>query len=215
MKIGIIGSGPVGQVLAKAFKSEGHETMLGTRNIAKEEVVKFKNDNAAIAIGSFAETAAFGELLVLATGGSVTANAIELSGAENFSHKVVIDATNPIAPLPPEDGLLKFFTTPDQSLMEQLQAIIPEARMVKAFSSTGNATFYKPQFKEGTPSMFIAGNDAAAKAVVTNILESFGWQAEDMGKATAARAIEPLCILWCINGFLKNEWYHAFKLLKQ
>lgn len=215
MKIGILGSGPVGQVLAKAFLDEGNDVMLGTRNIEKPEVVKFKADNPAIAIGNFEQTSNFGELIVLATAGIVTEEAIKLAGATNFSGKIVIDATNPIAKEPPVNGVLKFFTTPNSSLMEKIQQVIPEARVVKAFNSVGNAKMYRPGYKDGPPTMFICGNDDEAKKKVTGILRSFGWEAEDMGKAEAARAIEPLCILWCIPGFLRNQWTHAFKLLKK
>jgi len=214
MKIGIIGSAAVGQVLAKAFKSEGHDVILGTRNTSKEEVVKFKNENADINIGTFKDTAAFGEILVLATAGSVVEEAIKLAGANNFSGKVVIDATNPIAPAPPVNGVLKFFTSLDASLMERIQKLIPGAKVVKAFNSVGNALMYKPKLQGGTPSMFICGDDEEAKKTVTDILTAFGWETEDMGKAEAARAIEPLCILWCIPGFLQNDWMHAFKVLK-
>ncbi|MEP6513712.1 MAG: NAD(P)-binding domain-containing protein [Parafilimonas sp.] len=214
MKVGIIGSAAVGQVLAKAFKTEGHDTMLGTRSVEKEEVIKFKNENAGIQIGTFKETASFGELIVLATGGSVTENALNLSGIENFNNKIVIDATNPIAAAPPENGVLKFFTDLNESLMERIQKLIPQAKVVKAFNSVGNALMYKPNLPGGKPTMFIAGNDDAAKKTVTDILTAFGWETEDMGKAEAARAIEPLCILWCIPGFIRNQWMHAFKLLK-
>jgi predicted dinucleotide-binding enzyme len=213
MKIGIIGSAAVGQTLAKAFKSEGHEVMLGTRNTSKEEVVKFKNENAGINIGTFKDTAAFGEILVLATGGAVIEEAIKLSGIENFSNKVVIDATNPIAPAPPVNGVLKFFTSLDDSLMERIQKLVPDAKVVKAFNSVGNALMYKPKLP-AMPTMFICGNDDAAKKTVTDILTSFGWETEDLGKAEAARAIEPLCILWCIPGFLQNDWMHAYKVLR-
>ena len=213
MKIGIIGSGIVGQVLAKAFTSEGHRVTVGTRNSAKEELVQFKAANPTIELADFAGTAAFGELLVLATGGAVTLEAIELAGLHNFSHKVVIDATNPIAKEPPVNGVLKFFTDYNSTLLEIIQNFIPDAKLVKAFNSVGNGVMYKPVFKEGRPTMFIAGNNAAAKETVTTILTSFGWETADMGNAIAARAIEPLCILWCINGFTKNEWGHAFKLL--
>jgi 8-hydroxy-5-deazaflavin:NADPH oxidoreductase len=215
MKIGIIGSGIVGQVLGKAFLSEGHEVMLGTRNISKEEVVKWKKENSRGKIGNFEETAKFGELLVLATGGSVTADAIKLAGVKNFSGKVIIDATNPIDKAPPQNGVLKFFTDLNESLMEQFQKLIPDGKLVKAFNSVGNAAMYKPNFPAGKPTMFICGNDDTAKKTVTDILTSFGWETEDMGKAEAARAIEPLCILWCIPGFLHNQWTHAFKLLKK
>lgn len=215
MKIGIIGSGIVGRVLAKAFLAEGHEVQLGTRDVTKEEVVKFKQENPGIRTGTFAGTAQFGELLVVATGGAVTEDAIRLSGVENFSGKTVIDATNPIAAAPPVNGVLSFFTGPNESLLERLQALLPEAKLVKAFSCVGNAFMYKPEFAGGPPTMFIAGNDDEAKKTVTGILSSFGWETEDMGKAEAARAIEPLCILWCIPGFTKNQWTHAFKLLKK
>ncbi len=214
MKIGIIGSGIVGRVLATAFLNEGHEVMLGTRDTSKEEVVSWKAGNAGGQTGQFAETAAFGQLLVLAVGGTVAEEAIRQSGPENFSGKVVIDATNPIAPEAPENGVLKFFTSYNESLMEKLQKEVPEAKLVKAFSSVGNALMYKPQFAEGKPTMFICGNDDEAKHTVAKILDVFGWETADMGKAEAARAIEPLCILWCIPGFLQNQWNHAFKLLK-
>ncbi|HEV7779846.1 MAG TPA: NAD(P)-binding domain-containing protein [Chitinophagaceae bacterium] len=214
MKVGIIGSGIVGQTLARAFNSEGHSVQLGTRNTSKEEVVKFKTTNPSIRVGDFAETAAFGELLVLATGGSVTADAIQLAGTGNFTGKVIIDATNPIAAAPPVNGVLAFFTTPDGSLMEKIQQQLPGAKLVKAFNSVGNAFMYKPNFPGGIPTMFICGNDDDAKKLVTDLLTSFGWETEDMGKVEAARAIEPLCILWCIPGLLRNQWSHAFKLLK-
>ena len=214
MKIGIVGSAAVGQRLSKAFKSEGHDVMLGTRNTSKEEVVKFKNENAGINIGTFKDTALFGEILVLATAGSVVEEAIKLAGIENFSNKVVIDTTNPIAPAPPVNGVLKYFTSLDDSLMERTQKLIPDAKLVKAFSSVGNALMYKPKLQGGTPTMFICGNDDDAKKTVTELLTSFGWETEDLGKVEAARAIEPICILWCIPGLLKNDWMHAYKVLR-
>lgn len=214
MKIGIIGSGIVGRVLATAFLKEGHDVMIGTRDVAKDEVVQWKSDNPAGKAGLFNETAAFGELLVLAVGGSVAEEALRQSGSENLAGKVVIDATNPIAQEAPENGVLKFFTDLNESLMERLQKQVPDAKFVKAFSSVGNGLMYKPQFAEGKPTMFICGNDDGAKQTVTQILASFGWETADMGKVEAARAIEPLCILWCIPGFLQNQWNHAFKLLR-
>jgi len=215
MKIGILGSGIVGQVLAKAFKSEGHEVGLGTRNISKEEVVKFKKDNPGIRIGTFEEIAMNSDLLVLAVKGDAAEEVIKLAGHKNFSNKTVIDTTNPIAPAAPVNGVLKYFTDINSSLLEKLQIILPEANFVKAFSSVGNAVMYKPHYTEGKPTMFICGHDDASKKTVTNILTAFGWETEDMGKAEAARAIEPLCMLWCIPGFMRNEWTHAFKLLKK
>jgi predicted dinucleotide-binding enzyme len=204
----------VGQTLANAFVSEGHEAMLGTRDTSKEEVQKWKKENPKGQVGTFEEAARFGELLVLTVRGDAAANAIELAGVTNFKNKTVIDTTNPIAKTPPENGVLKFFTTLDNSLMEQVQKQLPEAKLIKAFNSVGSNAMYKPNFAGGKPTMFICGNDDAAKKTVMDILTSFGWETEDMGKAEAARAIEPLCILWCIPGFLRNQWSHAFKLLK-
>ena len=214
MKVGILGSSAVGQTLGKAFLTEGYEVMVGTRNTSKEDLVKWQKENPSAKLGSFADTAKFGELLVLAVSGDVAEKVIGQAGKENFSNKVVIDATNPIAKAPPENGVLKFFTSLDKSLMENLQKILPDAKLVKAFNSVGNAFMYKPNFPGGKPTMFICGNDDNAKKIVTDILTAFGFETEDMGKAEAARAIEPLSILWCIPGFIRNQWTHAFKLLK-
>lgn len=214
MKIGIIGSGIVGRVLGNAFLQEGHQVKLGTRNTLKEEVVNFLKENPASTAGSFEETAIFGDIIVLATGGNVTESAIALAGIDNFTNKTIIDTTNPIASAPPVNGVLSFFTDLNSSLMEKIQLQLPAANVVKAFNSVGNALMYKPILKGGTPTMFICGNDLAAKKQVAYLLDTFGWETEDMGAVEAARAIEPLCMLWCIPGFIKNEWMHAFKLLK-
>jgi 8-hydroxy-5-deazaflavin:NADPH oxidoreductase len=214
MKIGIIGSGEVGRTLGHGFLNEGHQVMLGTRNTSKEEVVKWKKENPSGQAGSFAEAAKFGKLLVLASQGSKTVEAIQLAGIDNFSGKTVIDATNPTASAPPTNGVLHFFTSLEESLMEQIQKLLPAAKLVKAFNSVGNAFMYKPNFPGGRPSMFICGNDEGAKKTVSGLLNVFGWEAEDMGMVESARAIEPLCILWCIPGMLRNQWTHAFKLLK-
>lgn len=212
MKVGILGSGAVGQTLARAFKSEGYEVMIGTRNTSKQNVVQFNNE-ARIDVGTFDETAKFGDLLVLCVKGTAAKEALLLAGEENIYGKIIIDTTNPISDKPPVEGVLSFTTSLDTSLMEQLQQQFSTAKFVKAFNSVGNLLMYKPKL-ESTPTMFICGNDEAAKQNVTEILTAFGWETEDMGNAEAARAIEPLCILWCIPGFLNNDWTHAFKLLK-
>ena len=213
MNVGIIGSGPVGQSLAKAFRNEGYFVMLGTRDVSKPEVVKFHKETQ-IPTGTFEQAAKHGELIVLATKGTAADEAVKTAGLKNFNEKIVIDTTNPIADAPPTNGVLHFFTSLEDSLMERIQKQIPEAKLVKAFNIVGNSFMYKPYFDGGRPTMFICGNDASAKKTVTNILDKFGWEVEDMGKAEAARAIEPLSILWCIPGFLRNHWSHAFKLLK-
>ena len=214
MKVGILGSSVVGQALGGAFLSEGYEVMVGTRNTSKEDLVKWQKQNSSAKLGSFADAAKFGDLLVLAVSGDVAEKVIEQAGKENFTNKVVIDATNPIKKAPPENGVIKFFTSLDRSLMEDLQQLLPNAKFVKAFNSVGNTLMYKPHFPDGKPTMFICGNDEHAKRAVTGILILFGYETEDMGAVEAARAIEPLCILWCIPGFIRNQWTHAFKLLK-
>ena len=212
MKIGIIGSGDVAKNLAVGFLKHGHEVTVGTREAGK--LAEFARANPKAKIGRFADAAQFGEVVVLAVKGSVASIALEAAGAANFAGKTVIDVTNPIADAPPENGVLKYFTSLDGSLMEQLQKQFASAHFVKAFNSVGSPAMVNPQFKGGKPSMFIAGNDAAAKKTVSGILDQFGWEVEDMGGAEAARAIEPLCILWCIPGFARNDWFHAFKMLR-
>src|SRR6266700_1566924 len=170
MKIGIIGSGEVGRTLAKAFLAEGNEVMLGTRDTSKKEVVLCKQDNPTGKTGTFADTARFGDLLVLAVAGEAAEAAVNLAGTNNFSNKIVIDTTNPIDHKPPVNGVLACFTQPDKSLLEIIQQLIPDAKMVKAFNSVGSTLMYKPHLQGGKPTMFICGNDEAAKKTVTGIL---------------------------------------------
>lgn len=213
MKIGIIGSGDVAQTLASGFLKHGHQVVVGTRTPAK--LADWAKANPAGRVGSFADAARFAEVAVLAVKGSVAGEAVRGASPANLAGKPVIDATNPIADAPPVRGVLKFTTSLDDSAMEQLQREFAGVHFVKAFNSVGAACMVNPSFAGGKPTMFICGNDAAAKQAVTAILDQFGWETEDMGAAEAARAIEPLCMLWCISGFLKNDWVHAFKLLKK
>lgn len=212
MNVGIFGSGVVGQTLASGFLKHEYKVMIGTRDAGKLKDWQSKNKKGKV--GSFSDAAEFGQIIVLAVKGLVAQDALELAGSENIASKIVIDATNPIADSPPENGVLKFFTSLDESLMERLQNNFPEAKFVKAFNSIGNAFMVNPDFKE-KPTMFICGNDEDAKKEVSEILEKFGFDVEDMGKAEAARAIEPLCMLWCIPGLLRNEWNHAFRLMRK
>lgn len=212
MKVGILGSAVVAQALAGGFMRHGHTVMVGTRDPAK--LASWAANNPGAKTGSVADSAKFGELIVLAVKGTVAADVLRAAGSANLSGKTVIDATNPIADLPPVNGVLRFFTGLDESLMERLQAEFAAARFVKAFNSVGNAFMVNPQFQSGKPTMFVCGNDEAAKKDVAAILDQFGWETADMGKAEAARAIEPLCMLWCIPGLLRGEWSHAFKLLR-
>jgi predicted dinucleotide-binding enzyme len=212
MKVGVLGSGGVAEVLASGLLKHGHAVKVGSRS--PEKLQGWVSKNAGGTAGTFAEAAAFGELLVLAVKGTAAADALRLAGAKNLAGKTVIDACNPIADAPPVQGVLRFFTKMDRSLMEDLQEEFAEAHFVKAFNSVGAAAMVNPSFKGGRPSMFICGNDAGAKKQVQAILDQFGWETEDMGAVEAARAIEPLCMLWCIPGFARNDWMHAFKMLR-
>jgi predicted dinucleotide-binding enzyme len=210
-RFGVLGSGEVGQALARGIAADGHEVRIGSRTPGK--LSQFSK-SSRIPAGSFAEVAAWGEALVLAVAGSAAADAIELAGVENLARKLVIDTTNPISGEPPEDGVLRYFTGPNESLMERLQSAYPAARFVKAFNSVGSDLMVHPILSGGPPTMFYCGNDAAAKAIVAQLLERLGWEAADMGSAVAARALEPLAQLWCIPGFREDQWTHAFRLLR-
>jgi 8-hydroxy-5-deazaflavin:NADPH oxidoreductase len=212
-KIGVIGTGDVGTALANGFLKHGYAVMRGTREPKKLADWK-KGAGANASVGTFADAAKFGEIVVLAVKGTAAEAGLALCGLENLAGKTVLDATNPISDAPPQNGVFRVFTGPDASLLERLQKAAPKARLVKAFSCVGSAFMVDPKFKGGPPTMFICGNDAAAKADTTKILADFGWETEDMGGAEGARAIEPLAMLWCIPGFLRNDWAHAFKLLK-
>jgi predicted dinucleotide-binding enzyme len=152
--------------------------------------------------------------VVLAVKGSAAEAALEEAGIANLAGKTVVDATNPLADAPPQNGVLSFFTNAGESLMERLQKKAKDAHLVKAFSCVGNPFMVNPSFPGGPPTMFICGDDKNAKAEVKKILDQFGWDTADMGAVEAARAIEPLCILWCIPGLSGGSWNHAFKLLR-
>jgi predicted dinucleotide-binding enzyme len=212
-KVGIIGSGIVGRVLAAGFLKHGYDVMIGTSDPSKLRDWLLK-DGAGAQIGSFDVVADHGDILVLAVKGTAAKSALEKAGALHFKGKTVIDATNPISSEPPVNGVIKYFTSLEESLMEHLQSAFPEVHFVKAFNSVGNAYMVNPDFGGEKPTIFICGNDGKAKIEVTEILTQFGWETEDMGTAEGARAIEPLCMLWCIPGFLRGQWNHAFKLIK-
>jgi len=213
-KVGIIGSGVAGQALASGFLKYGYDVMIGSRDLSKLASWKSKSGEKGL-IGTFAETAEFGEIIVLATKGSAALNALQLAGKTNLTGKTIIDATNPIADTPPENGVLNFFTDLNDSLMERLQNSFPEANFVKAFNSIGSSLMVNPDFGSEKPSMFICGNNQQAKHDVSVICFLFGFETVDMGTVEAARAVEPLCILWCIPGFRENKWNHAFRWLSR
>ncbi len=211
MKIGFVGSGIVSQTLGSGFLHHGHEVLIGSRT--PDKLADWKSKNPSAFTGTFEDAAAFADLLVLAVKGHAASNALRLAGASNLAGKTIIDASNPVQEVPPDHGVLTLYTTSSTSLMEQLQQEFPSANFVKAFNTVGVASMVNPDFNGIQPTMFICGDNEAAKKSVTAILDTFGWEAADMGTAIAARAIEPLCVLWCIPGFLHNQWTHAFKLL--
>jgi 8-hydroxy-5-deazaflavin:NADPH oxidoreductase len=208
---GVLGSGDVGQVLAKGLKDHGYDVRIGSRTPAK--LAEYSRQTG-ITAGTFAEVGRWGEALVLSVLGSAAESVLKLVGKEQASGKLIIDTTNPTTEDPPEQGVLRSFTGPNESLMERLQQAYPAARFVKAFNSVGSDRMVDPDFQGVRPTMFYCGDDARAKGTVARILDQFGWETADMGGAVAARAIEPLAVLWCIPGFLQDSWTHAFKLLR-
>lgn len=211
-KIGILGSGPVAQALGQGFVKFGYEVKVGSREPGKLQEWKNKLGDKA-STGTFQEAAEFGDLVVLSVKGSAAKEVIK-NLKDQLAGKTVIDTTNPIADAAPENGVLLFFTNLNKSLMEELQEHAPQANFVKAFSCIGSPFMVNPPF-ELKPSMFICGNNENAKREVSEIIDQFGHDTEDMGMAQAARAIEPLCMLWCIPGIRSNEWSHAFRMVKQ
>ena len=212
MRVGILGSGDVGKALAVGFSRSGHEITMGTRDASK--LATFASQHKNVKAGTFADAAKFGEILVLAVKGAAAADVLRDADEDQIEGKVIIDTTNPIEDTAPKNGVLNYFTDDDESLMERLQREFSGARFVKAFSCVGSELMVNPKLAGGPPTMFICGDDADAKTLVTKILVEFGWEVDDMGSVVSARAIEPLAVLWCIPGFLRNDWRHAFKVLR-
>jgi predicted dinucleotide-binding enzyme len=211
-RIGVLGSGQVAQTLAAGLRKKGHDVRIGSRS--PEKLAEWVATQDGIRAGTFAEVAAHGEVLVLAVLGRAAEEAMRLAGTDNTAGKVVMDTCNPISEEPPQNGVLRYFTNANESLMERLQAASPKAHFVKAFNSVGAGFMVEPKFPGGTPTMFICGNNAEAKHTVSGIINELGWAPEDFGLVESARPIEALCQLWCVPGMLQNQWTHAFKLLK-
>ncbi len=209
MKFGILGSGHVGQTLAKGLKGLGHDVVIGSR--AGNKLAAFSTESG-IAEKKFADAIAGADVVIVALKGQ-GAEEIIRDLAAPLAGKVVLDATNPIAG-DAKNGIVPFFTGPNDSLLQRLQKAAPAAKFVKCFSSVGAHLMIKPQLKSGTPAMFICGDDAGAKATTTKLLAELGWAAEDVGGSEAGNAVEALCQLWCAPGFLRNDWSHAFAVLR-
>jgi predicted dinucleotide-binding enzyme len=214
MKIGILGTGEVAQALGRGFLALGHEVKLGGREATSAKAAAWvKEAGPKASSGTFADTAAFGELLVLATLGAANRSALEQAGAANLAGKVLIDVTNPLdfsKGAPP--GLL---LSGNDSGGEQVQRLAPAAKVVKAFNIVGNPHMFKPDFPGGPPDMFICGNDEGAKVQVTGLLAEFGWPTVDLGGIECSRYLEGMCIVWVLYGVRTGGWNHAFKMLRK
>lgn len=214
MRVGILGSGMVGQSLAQGFAALGYDVKVGTRDISKLEKWQKELNSPKVSLGSFAEAASFGEALVLATHGVTTLAAIDMAGKEKFGGKMVIDATNPLdfsKGVPP-----RFAAELGNSLGEQIQRFIPQAKLVKAFNTVNALTMTNARLQEGQPDLFIAGNDNSAKKWVEELAQKWGWNScVDIGGIAESFWLETFAMLWIIYGFKNNHWTHAFKLLKK
>ncbi|MBL3599792.1 MAG: NAD(P)-binding domain-containing protein [gamma proteobacterium endosymbiont of Lamellibrachia anaximandri] len=217
MKIGILGTGGVGRVLGAGFAGRGHEVMIGTRDPAAQKVQDWLEQTGHDArAGTFAEAAAFGEVVVVAIGWSHLQNVIELAGAGNFAGKLVMDATNPLRfETEGQPPVLDVGHT--DSAGELVQRLLPEARVVKAFNIVGNPHMVDPDFPEGKPDMFICGNDENAKKIAGGLIESLGWPPViDLGGIENSRYLEPLAMVWVRHFFSQGfNGNHAFKLLRK
>lgn len=215
MKVGIIGSGDVGQVIGAGFANLGHEVKIGTRDTNNEKIRAWLRKTAGkkTSVGTFQETAKFGEVIVIAVKGEIIEEAVKLAGPANFAGKTVIDVTNPLdfsGGMPP-----KLSVGFNNSAGEITQRALPKANVVKTLNIIGNAGMINPKFKEGEPDMLLCGNNEAAKKAVEKILRDFGWKnITDLGGIEQSRIMEPLCVLWVTYGFKNNSWNHAFKILK-
>jgi 8-hydroxy-5-deazaflavin:NADPH oxidoreductase len=214
MKIGILGSGDVALALGKGFLALGHEVMLSSRSSGNEKLqIWAREAGPKASAGTFTQAAQFGQLLVLATLGTATPAAIEATGVEPFKGKVLIDVTNPLdfsKGFPPTLAV-----GPDASGGELAQRLLPDAKVVKAFNTVGNAHMFRPSFPGGPPDMFICGNDEGARAQVAGIVRDFGWGVIDLGGIESARYLEALCLVWVLHAAKVGTYNHAFKMLRK
>jgi predicted dinucleotide-binding enzyme len=214
MHVGILGTGDVGKALGTAFVTLGHDVKMGARDARNEKVLAWaKEAGAKASAGTFADAASFGEVIVLATLGVANESALEMAGPETFRGKVVIDATNPLdfsGGMPP-----KLAVSGNDSAGERVQRLLPDAHVVKAFNTVGNAFMFRPDFPGGPPDMFIAGNNEEAKKRVSDILKEFGWGVIDLGGIESSRYLEAMCMVWVLSAMRSNNWNQAFKLLRK
>jgi len=214
MKVGILGSGDVARVLGTGFVTLGHEVRLGSRTANNAAAAAWaKGTGGKGSVGTFADAAEFGEVVVLATLGVATVDAIRLAGPAHFDGKVVIDATNPLAFSAQGVPSLAIGHTTSQG--EVNQKALPKAHVVKAFNTVGNVSFFRPKFPDGPPDMYICGNDPGAKKKVEQILHDFGWPSVlDIGGIEGSRELESLCILWVKSAIRLGNFKVAYRLLR-
>ncbi len=200
--------------MGDAFLALGDEVKMGSRDARNAKAVAWASSHpGAASVGTFADAARFGDLVVLALSWSGAENALQLAGPDNFAGKVVIDAINPLTYEPGKAPVLEVGHS--DSAGEQIQRWLASAHVVKAFNTIGYAHMFKPDFPGGPPDMFYCGNDEAAKKTVDKILKDFGWETIDIGGIEGSRLLEPLCMLWVGYGARTGTWNHAFKLLRK
>jgi predicted dinucleotide-binding enzyme len=214
VKVGVLGTGDVGQALGTAFVTLGHDVKMGSRHAKNEKALSWaKGAGPKASAGAFSEVAAFGEIVVLATLGAANESALEAAGPDALRGKIVIDTTNPLdfsGGMPP-----KLFVSGTDSAGERVQRLLPDSKVVKAFNTVGHAHMFRPAFPGGPPDMFLCGNDEGAKGKVGEILREFGWGVVDLGGIEGSRYLEAMCLAWVLVGLRTKSWNHAFKLLSK
>lgn len=198
MRIGVLGTGTVGQTLASKLVELGHDVRMGSRDAANEKAHAWATSvGERASTGTFPDAAAFGELVLNCTGGAVSLQALEQAGDEALRDKTLIDVSNPLdfsRGMPPTLTVCN-----EDSLAEQIQRRFPDARVVKTLNTVNASVMVNPATVAGEHDAFVAGNDEGAKAQVVEVLESFGWPAErivDLGGIDGARALEMYLPLW-------------------
>jgi len=214
MRVGILGTGDVGKALGNGFVTLGHDVKMGSREAKNEKALAWARElGGKASVGTFADAASFGDIVVLATLGVANQSALKMAGPETLRGKIVIDTTNPLdfsAGMPP-----KLAVSGNDSGGERVQRLLPGAHVVKAFNTVGNAFMFRPSFPGGPPDMFFCGNNDDAKQKVVAILRDFGWGIVDVGGIESSRYLEAMCMVWVLSGIYTNSWTHAFKLLKK
>jgi len=211
--VAILGNGVVGVALARGFAALGYEVIFGTREVNGAKTLEALKAVSGARAASFADAARAATLAVVALPWSGLQEGVKAAGAGALADKLVIDASNP---LDFSSGAPALAIGHTDSAGELVQRLLPQSRVVKAFNIITAAQMVHPSFKDGTPDMLIAGDDAAAKAQVTEVLRGFGWRAPiDMGGIAASRLLEPLAMLWISYGLRNDHWTHGFSLLGQ